>query len=452
MSLESKISSLEASNASLHSKIKLLENKVMLLLEIIEKQGIKKDSHNSHNPPSNDKSNPKRNRSLRKKTGRKSGGQKGHEGHTLKMKDNPDEKELLKSSYCEKCGEGLKELEHRLLSKRQEVILPPIKPYYKEYQQYSCLCPCGHHQKASYPPGINAPIQFGSNVIAMVSYFNVFQYVPYNRLKLLFKDVFNLSMSEGSINNLLHKAAEKANPVYETILDNIKTATYVGSDETGAKVNGEKWWIWVWQNIHNTFIKASPTRGYDTVATLFPEGLPNSIIGSDRWAAQLKISSKGKQLCFPHLQRDLIYLIELEKSKWATQFKELLSQALKLRYMACQQNKAFDKKEKQVQVLEQQLNELLAFTISKDKAPKTFTFQKSMIKYRNYLFQFLYDLEVPPDNNASERAVRNIKVKQKISGQFKSGQHTFCVLRSIIDTLRKRELDVFFFLKQIMAN
>ena len=262
-------------------------------------------------------------------------------------------------------------------------------------------------------------------------------------------------MKEASI--IFNKAAEKASPVYETILENIKTATYVGSDETGAKVNGEKWWIWVWQNIENTFIKASPSRGYDTVEELFPQGLPNVTIGSDRWAAQLKITSKNKQFCFPHLQRHLIYLIELEKSNWATLpiaigIKELLSQALKLRYIACQQNKAFDKKEDNVQQLEQQLNELLAFTISKDKTPKTFTFQKSMIKYRNYLFPCLYDLDVPPDNNASERAVRNIKVKQKISGQLKSGQHSFCVLRSIIDTLRKRELDVFFFLNKIMAN
>ena len=108
--------------------------------------------------------------------------------------------------------------------------------------------------------------------------------------------------------------------------------------------------------------------------------------------------------------------------------------------------------EQVIEMLEQELNHLLAITISKNTASKTHTFQKSMIKHRNYLFPCLYDLDVPPDNNASERAIRNIKVKQKISGQFKSGQHTFCVLRSIIDTLRKRELDVFFFLKQIMAN
>jgi transposase len=452
MNLKEQISSLQAENAGLRSEIKLLTEKVMLLLKLQESQAIKKDSHNSHNPPSSDFSKPKRNKSLRKKTGRKSGGQPGHKGNTLKMVADPDEIVDLKSNYCKACGEDLKSLNHELVSRRQEVIIPPISPLYKEYRQYGCLCNCGHHQKATYPQGVNAPIQFGSSVIAMVSYFNVFQYVPYRRLKLLFKDIFNLSISEGSIENLLNKAAEKSNPIYQTIFEKIQTANYIGSDETGAKVNGEKWWIWVWQNVKNTFLKASDNRGFATVEQLFPNGLPNATIGSDRWAAQLKIASKNKQLCFPHLQRDLIYLIETEKTPWATQFKELLSKTLKLRHVAFQRNKAFQKKETQTQELEQELNHLLAITISKNTASKTHTFQKSMIKHRNYLFPCLYDLDVPPDNNASERAIRNIKVKQKISGQFKSGQHTFCVLRSIIDTLRKRELDVFFFLKQIMAN
>ena len=452
MSLKEQISSLKVENAELRSEIKLLNEKVMLLLKLQSTQSIKKDSHNSHNPPSSDYSKPKRNQSLRKKTGRKPGGQAGHKGNTLKMIAHPDAIVDLKSNYCKACGEDLKSLNHKLVSKRQEVIIPPIAPLYKEYRQYGCLCSCGHHQKATYPQGVNAPIQFGSSVIAMVSYFNVFQYVPYRRLKLLFKDIFNLSISEGSIENLLNKAAKKSDPIYQTIFEEIQTANYIGSDETGAKVNGEKWWIWVWQNVKNTFLKASNTRGFDTVEQLFPNGLPNATIGSDRWAAQLKIASKNKQLCFPHLQRDLVYLIETEKIEWANQFKDLLSKTLKLRHIAFERNKAFQKKEVQAQELEQELNLLLAITISKDTASKTHTFQKSMIKYRNYLFTCLYDLDVPPDNNASERAIRNVKVKQKISGQFKSGQHTFCVLRSIIDTLRKRELDVFFFLKQIMAN
>lgn len=64
--------------------------------------------------------------------------------------------------------------------------------------------------------------------------------------------------------------------------------------------------------------------------------------------------------------------------------------------------------------LDHRLNRLLVRPICKEHFPQTHTFQKSMIKYRTYLLLYLYDLEIPPDNNASERAIRNIKVKQKI--------------------------------------
>lgn len=442
---------LQAENAELKQGMKSLEEKVLFLLQIIEKQNVKKDSHNSHNPPASDKSKPKRTKSLRKRSMRKSGGQKGHKGHTLEMKSEPDDYHELKSDYCQNCGHGLSHLNYELQSKRQVVELPPIEPIYVEYRQYSCHCPCGHHQKASYPQGVNAPIQYGSSIVALVSYFNVFQYIPYARTQQLFKDIFNLPISQGSVENLLKKAAKKSNPVYQTIFENIKTASFVGADETGAKVNGEKWWIWVWQNIENTFLKASKSRGFDTVKETFPEGLPNATIGSDRWAAQLKTQSKNKQLCFPHLQRESNFLIEQEKNDWAIHFKNLLKETLNLRQIAVHRNHAYQKTDKEIYQLEQRLNRLLARSIVKEHFPETFKFQKSMIKYRNYLFPCLYNLKVPPDNNASERAVRNVKVKQKISGQFKSGQDTFCILRSIIDTLRKRELDVLFFLKQIMA-
>lgn len=441
---------LKAENVLLLERISSLEEKVLVLLEQLSNTGKKKDSRNSHNPPSQDKFPPQRNKSLRKKSERKTGGQKGRKGRTLLQSASPDETAHLKSDYCEQCGEDLSESEHELVSKRQVVELPPIAPIYVEYRQYGTRCSCGHHQKASYPEGVNAPIQYGSSVVALVSYLNVYQYVAYQRLSQLFKDVFSLPISEGSIENLLNKAAKKATPVYEHILELLQESNYLGSDETGAKVNGEKWWIWVWQNVKNTFLKASASRGFDTVKALFPNGLLHAIIGSDRWAAQLKIESKSKQLCTPHLQRDLIFLEEKEQHSWATDFKALLKDALVLRQQAEQRNQAYASDAPKAKSVEKRLDQLLLKTISKEQYPKTYTFQKSMIKYRNYLFPFLYNLEVPPDNNASERAIRNVKVKQKVSGQFKSGQHTFCVLRSVIDTLRKRNLNVLEYLQLIM--
>ena len=128
----------------------------------------------------------------------------------------------------------------------------------------------------------------------------------------------------------------------------------------------------------------------------------------------------------------------------------MLKDALVLRQQAEQRIQAYSSDAPKAKSVEKRLDQLLLKTISKEQYPKTYTFQKSMIKYRNYLFPFLYNLEVPPDNNASERAIRNVKVKQKVSGQFKSGQHTFCVLRSVIDTLRKRNLNVLEYLQLIM--
>jgi len=463
--LEVKIQLLEAENAELaasyselkevHSasleQIKLLEEKILYLLQQLEKQAVKKDSHNSHNPPSSDKGKPKRNQSLRPKTTRKTGGQTGHKGHTLAQKEQADKEVDLKSSYCNDCGEDLCDLPQELVSKRQVIELPPIEPIYIQYNQYSCACPCGHTQTANYPEDVKAPIQYGASVIALVSYLNVYQYVAYKRLQELFTDIFHLPISQGTIENLLNKAAAKATPVYKAILEEIKSANCVGSDETGAKVNGQKWWIWVWQNFKNTFLTASKSRGFKTVEAIFPEGLPIATIVSDRLAAQLKTSSAKKQFCLPHLFRDLNFLEEQEKNIWSTHFKELLKQALELRAMADQRNYAWTKGEIKIYQLEDRLNRLLARIIPKDTFPQTFTFQKAMIKGRNHLFTFLYDLEVPPDNNGSERALRNAKVKQKISGQFKSGQHTFCTLRSIIDTLRKRQLNVLEYLAKIVA-
>ena len=451
MDQASQIAALQTENAALREQIASLEEKVLLLMQRLEGKAVKKDSHNSHNPPSQDKGS-KKSRSLRGKSSRKSGGQPGHPGRTLEMVAVADVIEALQSSYCQVCGSALPE-QQSVISVRQVVDIPPVQPVYTEYRQMGCACPaCAHFQQASYPEQVKAPIQYGGSVEALVAYLSVYQYLPYHRLCALLKDAFGLSMSEGSVYNLLERAARKASPVYETIQQEIQQAAYVGSDETGAKVNGQSWWVWCWQNANNTFLKASACRGSQTIEETFPLGLPKATIGSDRWAAQLKTTAKAKQLCLAHLQRDLIYLQEKEQHPFATQCQHLFQETLQLGKQAQERAKAWSREEQQVQQVEDQLNGLLIQTIDGEQHPETLTFQKSMIKHRDALLVFLYDLEVPPDNNGSERAIRNVKVKQKVSGQFKTAQHTFCILRSVIDTLKKRDLDIFAHLAQIMVT
>jgi hypothetical protein len=258
----------------------------------------------------------------------------------------------------------------------------------------------------------------------------------------MFKQVFSLPLSEGTIENILNKVALKFQVVYQQIKTDISQSAVVGADETGTKVSGKKWWIWTWQTVLSTFIVASDNRGFKTVEAFFAQGFPNSTILSDRWAAQLKTFSKNKQICLAHLLRELNYLIEVEKNEFATAFKTLIGSVFDLKKEQNSSQKAFQKDEQKAILIEKQLTDLLAEVLDEKKCPKTAVFQSSMIKCREYLLTCLYHLEVAPDNNASQRAIRIIKVKQKVSGQFKTGQQTFCVIRSVIDTLIKRKMEL----------
>lgn len=429
-------------------KIKSLEEKVELLLDLLQKKNLKKDSHNSSLPPSSDLFT--KNKSLRPVSTRPNGGQFGHKGSTLEMSQTPDKIIDLKSDFCSVCGQSLTGELFTLKAKRQVIEIPPIVPIYEEYRQYVCQCPtCLHQQLADFPLGVNAPIQYGSSVETLVVYFSVYQFIPFKRLQSLFSQLFLLPLSQGSIGNILERSAQKCQGVYQEIKTQILQSSVVGSDETGAKVNGAKWWIWVWQNLQNTFLVASDNRGSKTIDEVFENGLPKSAIVSDRWAAQLKTHSKNSQICLAHLLRDLIYLVETEQLDFAIQFKAFIISVFDNRKIMIENNKAFTQNSEKTILLEQTLNQLLLISIDKEKYPKSAVFQVSMIKNRNFILPCLYNLEIPPDNNASERAIRNIKVKQKVSGQFKSGQNAFCVIRSVMDTLLKRGVELLPCLNQI---
>jgi transposase len=405
----------------------------------LQKKG--KESKTSSTPPSQDFSKTKSN-NLRVKSGKKSGGQKGHEGSTIEFNPNPTSVIEHHPTSCSGCGSSLSSSEFQIVESRQVIDIPPIIAEIIEHRVSVIQCPCcSNMNRGEFPKNINKPVQYGPNIIATIGYLNIEQYIPYRRSIQLIEDLFSIKISEGSVSNFINRLAINAMPIYEKIRERISVDRIVGSDETGTYINGKKGWFHVWQNGRWTFIGVTMNRGFASIEKYFEEGFPFSTYVSDCWAAQMKVASKYKQICIAHILRELQKFIEVLGCEWSKKFLEILMAGLEKRKMMLKfeyQNNL------EVQELKKQLIGHL-YTIPKSNNQKLLAFIKRMTKYQDYIFTFLEIYGVPPDNNGSERAIRVIKVKNKVSTCFRSlsGAEKFAVLRSVADTARKNNRNIY---------
>ena len=416
--------------ASLQDEVKSLKSENALLREKLSRYEHPKNSGNSSLPPSKDPIG-KRIKSLRKPSGKKPGGQVGHEGSTLEFK-KPDVVEILSPTYCNSCGCSLEEIDREILEVRQQVDIPPIVPVVTEFRLVAKQCCCGHSNQGDFPSNVNSPVSFGANIEALVCYLNVCHHIPYKRLSKLFNEVFNQPISEGTIDNILNRMQRRTAPAYETIRKMISTASVVGVDETSTAVNGKNVWSWVFQTPKATYLTSGRTRKISEFTDIMPGGLPDSILNTDCYSGYFSQEVASHQICTAHLLRDLNYLQELyESHQWASRIKDILYDAIQER-----QSKNGTINETPFR---ERLQKLLDENINPKKYPKVCTLQKRLKKYKDYIFTFLKYQNVPPDNNASERAIRVFKIKTKVSGFFKSmnGSQRFAQLHSIADTARK---------------
>jgi transposase len=218
LSPEDTIQALTALNQKQAEQISALLSHIVNLETVIEKQTVqisalvlrvedleqeisiyknRKNSGNSHLPPSSDLSAPKRNQSLREKSGRKPGGQQGHEGHTLQMNEQPDEIVKHTPCVCGRCGNNLSGFPEHLIARRQVVDIPPIEPVYTEHQVYRKTCSCGYITESCFPCEVTAPVIYGQNVETMIAYLHARQYLPFGRMGELLYHTMGLSISTG---------------------------------------------------------------------------------------------------------------------------------------------------------------------------------------------------------------------------------------------------------------
>lgn len=425
---------LQEQNQKLQEQIISLQQEIQLL-----KNG--RNSNTSSTPPSHNigRSNQK---SLREPSTRKTGGQTGHEGTTLAMKEYPDKVVEYRPICCKQCGEELLAGEATLVSRKQEIGLPPIVPQYIEHQSYSCRCKkCGCVTICELPESLQGNVQYSPQVSAWVSYFSVRQYMSYERIAETMRDCFHLPISQGTVDNMLKSMAQKAESIYAQIQKRVAQSSVIGGDETGIKINGKKGWLFTFQTPAFTFLAVSMSRGFETIDRLFKNGFPASVYVTDCWAAQLKVVAKAHQICTSHLLRELNNFIDVFNCQWSVKMKQLLTSAIELEKQLHPQDYALPNEK--VLNIQQQLNGLLNTDIE-GKPKKIQAFIKRLNKNHDAILTFLYYPKVPPDNNGSERSIRTAKVKMKVSNQFNAfaGAHRFAVLRSVIDTTIKNSQNV----------
>lgn len=415
-----------------------------------------KDSHNSSIPPSKDSlaaqgEKSKKllaTRSLREKSDKPSGGQMGHKGTTLEMVSEPDSIEEHQPLFCTRCGKDLSGVEGSVVEVRQVFDIPlPVRPIVTEHQVLEKKCSCGQCCKVDFPNAVRSRVSYGTNIMALVAYLSCIQCIPYERLTDVLRDCVGVNLSQGTVDNILQNMSIKSLPTYNEIRNTIEQSKVVGADETGENINGELKWMWAWQTPTLTYIYSHKSRGRSAINEHFENGLPKSILVTDRHSSYFKMDVVGHQLCLAHILRNLIHLTELDPTqKWSSQLAELIREAIHKRKTELFENIDRDsiivRFEKLLNVCTDNLHQ------------KIIAILKSLTKYKDYVFKFLFDSDVPYENNASERAIRNLKVKQKVSGMFKAdtGAETYCRIHSITQTAKKNNQNPFSALLAVANN
>jgi len=218
--MDARIHSLEQQVQSLTTRLDLSDKRVRHLEE-----QLAKNSRNSSKPPSTDGFNKPSPKSLRRKGQRKSGGQPGHTGHTLKRVENPDHTQVHPVDECACCHRSLKDQKPQGVEKRQVHDLPPRRIIVTEHQSEIKMCDCGHLNKAAFPEGVNAPVQYGSGVKAAAVYLKNYQFLPFERTCELLSDLFGCGICEGALANILARCADSLKTPVLSIKEYIEQAS-----------------------------------------------------------------------------------------------------------------------------------------------------------------------------------------------------------------------------------
>ncbi|MGX6608626.1 IS66 family transposase, partial [Micromonosporaceae bacterium Da 78-11] len=287
------------------------------------------NSSNSSKPPSSDglaKPAPKT-RSLRGKTRRESGGQPGHDGSTLRQVDRPDHEVPHEPGPCGDCGRSLAGRPVTSIERRQCFDLPPVTIEVTEHQLIERECGCGHRTRAAAPPGVDAPVQYGPRIAAVVVYLYVGQFLSKQRTAQALAELFGTPLSAGTVATMTARAASGLAEFLTVVRGRLAACVVVGFDETGLRVAGKLHWVHCARTDKYTLVTCHPRRGTAGIDDLGVLGRFRGVAVHDAWAPYDTYLAPQHQLCCAHAQRELQAVADgapTDQWCWATQAGDAL--------------------------------------------------------------------------------------------------------------------------------
>jgi transposase len=419
------------------------------------KSHLSLNSQTSSKPPSSDNF-VKKTKSLREKSNKKVGGQKGHNGNTLKMVPNPDKIEIHHLKVCNYCNNELSDTQILKIKKRQVFEIPKICLEVTEHQAEVKICSCCKKiNHAEFPPTVSAPVQYGNRLKSFGLYLNNYQLLPYDRISELLEQLLGMKFNVGSLFSANKELYEKLETTEVIIREKILKEKILNVDETGFYVKDSRQWLHLYSTDKLTYYHHHKKRGKEAMNEIGI--LPNfkGRIIHDFWQSYFNFDCQHS-LCNAHHLRELNFVIEQEQAIWAKEMKVLLleikssvDKAKKNSLNSLSTHQLLDYEKKYEVILEKALQFYPDIkTITKKRGRKKQDKGKNLldrlINYREETLSFMYNFEIPFDNNQAERDVRMMKLKQKISGCFRTefGSEIFCRIRGFISSIKKQQLNI----------
>lgn len=442
---------------ALQQRVKELEGRLSL------------NSRNSSKPPGSEglgKPKPKP-KSMRKPGENKTGGQPGHEGNTLRQSAQVDQViEHPGPSHCTACQQALSQFE--VIDRRQVFELPVLRPLVIEHRLLRARCSCGAVHEGQWPQGIHAPVQYGASVKALAVHLNQHHLLPLKRTSEVLGDVFGLCVSQASLLAFAGEAAWRLKPTVQAIAQAVQGAPVVHADETGIRVKDKLQWLHCAVTPTLTWLGHHAKRGSKAFEAL---GILPKLKGTlvhDGLAGYRSLACPHS-LCNAHHLRELTFVHEQEQAfdPWAQEMIDLLLQAHgELQQtggqpLAAHRQAWYHSRWDALLETGEKFNPL---QLKPERAPdgkpgryrqsKAFNLLKRLREYRSEVWRFMTDPGVPFTNNLAEQALRMSKVRQKISGCFRTdeGASTFFTIRSYLATMHKQGACLFDCLRTTFAG